>query len=239
MRPLRLTVLTSLAAATLAACSSNPDGSRSVNTTAVGTTVGALTGAVLGRLGAGGNDNSWAIAGGTAGGAALGAGLGYLLDRQETELRTRLDEEEQGREVEVRRVRDDLLQLTLKNEVLFATDSASINPSFRETLQTVADVLEKYDRTRVQVVGHADSAGSDAYNQDLSTRRADAVLNELAFAGVPRDRMAAIGRGETEPRADNATADGRQLNRRVEVFVRPEGEAAPVASAGGAASSYR
>ena len=81
---------------------------------------------------------------------------------------------------------------------------------------------QKYDRNVVTVVGHTDSSGSDAYNQDLSVRRADAVVRELADRGVPDSIMRAEGRGESQPRADNATEAGRQLNRRVEILIEPD-----------------
>ena len=106
--------------------------------------------------------------------------------------------------------------------MLFDYDSAAIKPAFQPTLRTLADVLGKYDRNQVQVVGHTDSTGSDAYNQALSERRAEAVTQELGYLGVPRAIMTATGRGEREPRAENATEAGRQLNRRVEIFVRPD-----------------
>ena len=89
------------------------------------------------------------------------------------------------------------------------------------TLDKLAGLLIKYNRTVVHVVGHTDSDGSDAYNLDLSRRRADAVANDLIAAGVPANRVRAEGRGEREPRADNATAAGKQLNRRVEIYIKP------------------
>jgi outer membrane protein OmpA-like peptidoglycan-associated protein len=73
------------------------------------------------------------------------------------------------------------------------------------------------------VVGHTDSTGAEAYNQSLSLRRAESVVSELGNRGVPRGMMTAEGRGELEPRADNDSEAGRQLNRRVEIFVQPDG----------------
>ncbi|WGF86314.1 OmpA family protein [Marinivivus vitaminiproducens] len=212
----RLCLLACLSVIGLAGCTTYGDGATGPSRTAIGTGIGAAAGGILGRVLA--NDNrDWATAGGAALGAAAGGGLGYLLDGQERELRDRLAQ----KDVEIDRVQDDLLKLTLRNEVLFDVDSALLKPAFAPTIQTLADVLGKYDRTRVQVVGYTDSTGPEAYNQSLSERRAEAVVNELALAGVPRERMAAFGRGEAEPRADNATSDGRQLNRRVEIFVQP------------------
>lgn len=209
------------AVALLAACQNNPDGTRTVNKTAVGAAVGAVAGGVLGnQLDDDGNRDRGTITG-AAVGAAAGAGVGYLFDRQERELRQAVADERVAREVEVERVRDDLLKLTLANEVSFDYDSAAVKPTFRPTLEKLADVLSKYDRNSVTIVGHTDSTGSEAYNQTLSERRAASVQSELINLGVPSGMLAATGRGEAEPRATNATEAGRQLNRRVEIFVQP------------------
>lgn len=205
----------------LMACQNNPDGTQSVNKTAVGATVGAVAGGVLGnQIDNDGNRDRGTITG-AAVGAAAGAGVGYLFDRQERELRQAVADERVAKEVEVERVRDDLLKLTLANEVSFDYDSAAIKPTFRPTLEKLADVLSKYDRNRVTIVGHTDATGAETYNQTLSVRRAQAVEDELVTLGVPNGMMSATGRGEAEPRATNATEAGRQLNRRVEIFVQP------------------
>jgi outer membrane protein OmpA-like peptidoglycan-associated protein len=205
----------------LAACQTNPDGTRSVSKTAVGGAVGAVAGGVLGnQIDNDGNRDRGTITGAVVG-AAAGAGLGYMMDRQERELRQAVADERVAKEVEVERVRDDLLKLTLANEVSFDYDSAQIKPAFRPTLDKLADVLAKYDRNRVTIVGHTDSTGSETYNQTLSERRAQAVMSEMVRLGVPGSMMSATGRGEVEPRATNATEAGRQLNRRVEVLVQP------------------
>jgi outer membrane protein OmpA-like peptidoglycan-associated protein len=156
---------------------------------------------------------------GAAAGTAAGAGIGYLMDRQESELREQLASERTSHAVELERVRDDLLKLTLASEVSFDFASTAIKPAFRPTLLKLAHVLKKYDRNEITVVGHTDAVGPDGYNQQLSERRAAAVRDELTVLGVPSGRMRAIGRGEFEPRADNGTEGGRQLNRRVEILV--------------------
>jgi outer membrane protein OmpA-like peptidoglycan-associated protein len=93
-----------------------------------------------------------------------------------------------------------------------------VKPTFRPSLAKVAEVLKGYD-TKMTVVGHTDSSGSDSYNEQLSERRAEAVRAELIRDGVPAERLSAIGRGESEPRADNSTEAGRAQNRRVEILV--------------------
>src|SRR5690606_15614426 len=156
---------------------------------------------------------------GAAAGAAAGAGIGYLMDRQEAELREQLASERSEHAIELERVRDDLLKLTMSNEISFDFGSAAIKPAFKPTMYKLAEVLRKYDRNEITIIGHTDSVGSESYNQMLSERRAAAVRDELSALGVPAYRMRAIGRGEFEPRADNGTEAGRQLNRRVEILV--------------------
>ena len=142
-----------------------------------------------------------------------------MLDRQESELREQLASERAQHQVEVERVRDDLLKLTLANEVSFDVDSAVVKPAFEPTLAKVAEILARYQDNRITVVGHTDSTGAETYNQSLSQRRAAAVLAELSRLGVSAIRMQAVGRGEDEPRASNDTAAGREQNRRVEILL--------------------
>jgi outer membrane protein OmpA-like peptidoglycan-associated protein len=201
----------------LAGCTTHADGTQSTNKTAVGATLGAVTGGLLGnRLDKGNRTRGTVL--GAAAGAAAGGGIGYLMDRQEAQLREQLVAERSQHAIEVERVRDDLLKLTLANEVSFDVNSATVKPTFKPSLSKVADVLKAYD-TRVTVVGHTDSSGSDSHNQQLSERRARAVLEELSRLGVPYERLSAVGRGEYEPRADNTSAAGRSQNRRVEILV--------------------
>jgi outer membrane protein OmpA-like peptidoglycan-associated protein len=203
----------------LAGCTTHADGTQSANKTAIGAVVGSVTGAVLGNRIAGKGNRVGGTVIGAAAGAAVGGGLGYMMDRQESELREQLASERAQHQVEVERVRDDLLRLTLANEVSFDVDSATVKPAFEPTLAKVAEVLTRYPDNRVTVVGHTDSTGADAYNQTLSQERAAAVLAALSRLGVPASRMQAVGHGESEPRASNATAAGREQNRRVEILL--------------------
>jgi outer membrane protein OmpA-like peptidoglycan-associated protein len=201
----------------LAGCTTHADGTQSVNKTAVGAGIGAVAGGVLGnRLDKDKRGRGTIIS--AVAGAAAGAGLGYMMDRQEAELREQLASERAQHAVEIERVSDDLLKLTLANEVSFEVNSATVKPAFRPSLAKVAEVLQRYD-TQVTVVGHTDSTGADSYNQQLSERRARAVRDQLVRDGVASPRLSAIGRGEYEPRADNATPAGRAQNRRVEILL--------------------
>ncbi len=154
-------------------------------------------------------------------GAAAGAGVGQVLDRQEAELNQALEDEKIARQVEVQRVREDLLRLTLDSEISFDFDSAVIKPAFRDSLNKVADVLTRYNQSQVRVVGHTDSVGSATYNQSLSEQRAAAVERYLISSGVAASRLSSSGAGESQPRDTNDTEAGRQLNRRVEIFISP------------------
>jgi outer membrane protein OmpA-like peptidoglycan-associated protein len=143
------------------------------------------------------------------------------MDNQQQEFEASLQRERDANQLEIERLRDDTLKLTVDSEVSFDFGKAAIKPAFRSSLDKLAQLIIKYDRTVVHVVGHTDSVGSDAYNQGLSEERALSVGDYLASYGVPRHRLRTEGRGEREPRATNATEAGRQLNRRVEVFVKP------------------
>ncbi len=197
----------------VAGCAANDPNQRAKT----GAAIGAVAGAVLGHQ-LDGRSGRYA---GAAVGALAGAGVGHYMDNQEKAFDTALADEQRNNDLEIRRLQDETLKIDISSEVSFDFGSASIKPAFRTTLDKVADVLKRYDRSVVHVVGHTDSVGSDATNQRLSERRAQSVIDYLGSVGVSRDRLRAEGRGETEPRDSNATEAGRQLNRRVEVFVKP------------------
>jgi outer membrane protein OmpA-like peptidoglycan-associated protein len=111
------------------------------------------------------------------------------------------------------------LRLRLPSEVMFAYDSANINPGFAPTLRKVAGLMSRYPRTRARIIGHTDSVGSDSYNLDLSLRRAESVAAFLSAQGVNDRRLLTAGRGKQEPIASNATPEGRQMNRRVDIVI--------------------
>lgn len=190
------------------------------NNTAIGAVIGAVAGAVIGgQLDDDGNRDRGVITGAIAG-AAAGAGIGHHMDKQEQAFRDALAEEERRSEIEIQRVRDDLLKLTFNNEVTFDYDSAAIKSSFTNSLDKVSEVMQKY-ASAGKIVGHTDSSGAEAYNQRLSERRATAVKGYLASHGVPSYQLEAEGQGELQPRESNVTEAGRVLNRRVEIFVTP------------------
>ncbi len=200
----------------VAACTTDPEtGQRTISKTAIGGIGGALGGYLLGDLVGGRRDRTEKIIGAGIGGIA-GAGVGAYMDKQERELRERT----RGTDVEVTRQGDDLL-LNIPSGINFAYNSASVQPQFRATLDKVASVLADYNQTYVDVYGHTDSSGSDAYNQDLSERRATSVADYLSSHGVQPARIATRGFGETQPIESNETESGRAANRRVEIKIVP------------------
>lgn len=183
-----------------------------------GAAIGAVTGAIIGKQVSGGKKG--AITGAVIG-AIAGGGVGTYMDNQQREFEAALEEEQRRNELEIQRLKDDSLKIDVSNEVSFDFDSARLKPAFLPTLDKVADVLARYDRSIVHIIGHTDSTGSESYNQQLSERRANSVVDYLSSHGVDPQRLRAEGRGETEPRDTNATEAGRQLNRRVEILIKP------------------
>ena len=187
---------------------------------------GALIGTVIGGVLGHQIDDDKGRFVGAAVGAISGAAVGGYMDNQQKEFEDALAREKMNNELEIERVEDNLLKLSLNSEVSFDFDSAMIKEAFEPSLNKLAGVLVKYDRTYVKIVGHTDSTGSEAYNQKLSLNRAQSVARVLAGQGVSEGRLISEGKGESEPRATNDTEAGRQLNRRVEIFVIPHVEEA-------------
>ncbi|MDB5613436.1 MAG: OmpA family protein [Devosia sp.] len=214
-------ILVALAATlALAACSTtNPyTGQSQLSNTTGGALIGAGGGALAGALigsATGGDAGVGALIGAGVGGLA-GAGIGNYMDQQEAELRAQL----QGTGVSVTRVGDQII-LNMPSNITFATDQSNVQPGFNSTLVSVALVLKKFDQTSVNVYGHTDSEGDDAYNLSLSQRRAVSVATILANQGINQRRFYIEGRGETSPVSSNATESGRAQNRRVEIQLSP------------------
>ncbi|MCB1693817.1 MAG: OmpA family protein [Pseudomonadales bacterium] len=149
-------------------------------------------------------------------GGAIGGGAGYYMDRQEAKLRAKL------RDSGVRVVRDgNYINLIMPSNITFETDKADLRPEFKSVLSSVAEVLDEYDKTLLEVYGHTDSTGSEQYNLRLSQQRAQSVANDLQANGVATSRILTRGYGESQPIASNDTPEGRQQNRRVELLLVP------------------
>jgi len=188
------------------------------NNTATGAIAGALGGAVLGYLTNTNNSEQGrknALIGAGVG-ALAGAGVGQYMDRQQRALEAELS----GTGVGVARQGDNLV-LRMPSEVTFATNQSTIDPRFVPVLNDVARVLQEYDRSTIDVIGHTDASGGDAINLPLSERRALSVANYLVQNGVIAERMYVAGVGSRQPIASNDTVDGKAQNRRVEILIRP------------------
>ena len=184
-----------------------------------GTGIGAAVGAGLGQVIGGDTKSTLVGAGiGAALGGVAGGSIGRYMDNQEAALQQQFARSEAA---DVRR-NADVLAVTFKSDMLFDLNSAALKPGAYSEINRVADVLMQYPQTNVQIAGHTDSSGAEGYNQDLSERRALSVKNALLDQGVSQSRLRAIGFGESQPIADNSTAVGRQLNRRVIVTIAPQ-----------------
>ncbi len=185
--------------AALAACATPGKG------TAIGAGGGAAVGAGVGAL-AGGWEGAaiGAVVGGLAGGA-----IGNYLDKQQQELQ----------EVANAKRTEDGILVDLKSSLLFSSNSAVLRPAAVEQIAKLGDILAKYPKDRIRIVGHTDSTGSAAYDEELSLRRAEAVRDVLASRGVSQRQMLVEGAGAANPIADNSTPDGRAANRRVELRI--------------------
>ncbi len=208
--------------ASLFGCATNTTHDNTKKGAGIGALVGAAAGAIIGYQ----NDHSGgalrgALIGGAAGGA-LGAGAGAYMDKQQTEFEQQLAGERAQHQIEIERQQNEILKLTMNSEVSFDFNSDRIKSTFYSPLNKMADVMSRYPRTQIVIVGHTDSVGSEQYNQDLSHRRAIAVADYLVSRGVAAPRLGTEGRGELEPIATNDTNAGRAQNRRVEVFVVPD-----------------
>jgi outer membrane protein OmpA-like peptidoglycan-associated protein len=111
--------------------------------------------------------------------------------------------------------------LNMPSNITFPTDQDQVLPGFYPTLDSVAIVLNKFNRTFIDINGHTDSTGSLAHNQQLSERRAASVANYIGGRGVDQRRISTMGFGPSQPVASNATPDGRAQNRRVEIQIAP------------------
>lgn len=211
---------TLVAAALLAACTTvDPyTGEQQTAKATKGAIGGAFIGALVGALTntSDGNQTQRNALIGAGIGALAGAGIGQYMDNQEAVLRAKLE----GTGVGVTRVGDEII-LNMPGNVTFDTDSDAIKSGFYDVLSSVTLVFEEYKQTYIDVLGHTDSTGSDAHNEDLSQRRAGSVANYFSSQGVLYDRMMIRGYGERMPIASNETPQGRQQNRRVEIRIAP------------------
>ncbi|MGB3919025.1 OmpA family protein [Thiothrix litoralis] len=207
---MRTLLIGAVSAALMAGCSPTGEMTRAQQ----GALIGAIGGAVVGKN-TGDKDRGHTIAGAVVGGLA-GAAIGNYMDEQEAALRQNL----QGTGVEVTRQNDNIV-LTMPDAITFDFGQATLKPQFYGVLGGLANTLNQYPETRIQIAGHTDNIGSDASNLQLSQQRANSVRTYLASTGVAAQRMQAVGYGESRPIADNSSDYGRAQNRRVEITLIP------------------
>jgi len=200
---------------TVSGCVTDPNtGEKKISRTAIGGVGGTVAGILLGGLIGG---KTGRIIGAGIGGIA-GAAVGDTMDKQIKELK----EQTAGSGVDVTETDNgSAILVNLPDGVTFDVASSTLKPEFRATLDKVAQSLIQYPNSLVDVYGHTDSTGSDAYNQTLSESRARTVMNYLISRGVPAARLRSQGFGETMPVADNTSEAGRMKNRRVEIKIVP------------------
>lgn len=195
-------------------------GQQQVSKTAIGTGLGVAGGALLGAIignNTGDGDGGRGALLGAGLGALAGGGVGAYMDNQEAAIRYQL--EDSG--VSVTRNGNNII-LNMPQDITFNSGSNALRSQFVSTLDSVALVLAKYDKTLVTVNGHTDSDGSNSYNQTLSEARALSVANYLASRRIAGNRLSARGYGETQPIASNGSAAGKAQNRRVEIHIVPQ-----------------
>lgn len=211
-----------MASLLLSACATNDLGdSRRMTNTQKGAIIGSVSGAALGAVINHKNRGKGALIGAVGGGLA-GTGVGYYMDQQAKDLQRQLQPEIQRGEITIeRRASDNAMLISMTSSTGFDNLSSVIKPGYISTLNKIASVLNQYGKTMVTVIGHTDNIGSDIDNQRLSERRAQSVVDYFTSQNVNPVRLQSYGKGETEPRADNSTEAGRQMNRRVELWIQP------------------
>ncbi|MDP5145019.1 OmpA family protein [Shewanella sp. ULN5] len=183
-----------------------------------GAIIGAIGGAVIGVASSSKKDRGKGALIGAASGAAVGGGIGYYMDVQESKLRQQL----KSTGVSVTRNGDNII-LNMPNDVTFDVDQTVLSERAKSVLNSVVLVAKEYDKTRLNVIGHTDSSGSDSYNLRLSQVRASEVAQYITSQKVSGGRVSSTGMGESQPIASNADTAGRAQNRRVEIMLTPIG----------------
>ena len=191
-----------------------------------GTLIGAVGGAVVGAVAYDKNRTKGAVVG-AVGGALAGGAVGRYMDDQKRDLEKNLASEIKSGQARVEKLPNDVVRITMTSQTAFDTNSTDIKQGFHVTMDKIAEVVTRYGKTTLTIVGHTDDVGSNAYNQSLSERRALSVAQYLESKRVDAVRLATAGKGETQPYQPNTTEAGRTANRRVEIYVEPvtQGEA--------------
>jgi outer membrane protein OmpA-like peptidoglycan-associated protein len=218
MNPARpFIVVATVAALGLTACATD----RPMTDAQRGAIIGAASGAVLGGVVAKKKNRKKGVLIGAVGGGLAGTAVGSYMDKQKQDLEKALAPERSAGAIQVEKLQGDILRVTMTDQTAFEFDSAEIKPGFNSTMDKISNVVNRYGKTHLTIVGHTDNVGTDEYNQRLSERRAQAVAQYFNNKGVISERLIAEGKGEAAPRSSNASPEGRRLNRRVELYIEP------------------
>ena len=206
----------------LSACATDEFGNRRPYTDAEkGVLIGAVGGAVVGGAVSKKKNRSKGVLIGAIGGGLAGGAVGAYMDKQKKDLEKSLAPEQNAGAIQIDKLPQNSLRITMTEQTAFSVNSAQIQPRFYSTMDKISTVLNRYGKTELTILGHTDSTGSTQHNQALSEQRAQAVESYFVRKGVISQRLDSQGLGESAPRASNASADSRQLNRRVEIVIEP------------------
>jgi len=195
------------------------DGKRPMTNTETGAVAGAVGGATVGALVTKKHAKGALI--GAVGGGLAGGAVGAYMDSQKKDLEKNLAKERQAGAIKVEKLSGNVVKIVMTDQTAFDVDSANIKPGFQSTMDKVSDVVIRYGKTSLTIVGYTDNTGSAQHNRDLSQRRAQSVEDYLLSRDVNAARVVAYGRGQAEPVASNNSSAGRRANRRVEILVEP------------------
>jgi outer membrane protein OmpA-like peptidoglycan-associated protein len=219
MKRISITFFAVIMALSLVNCKATQNANNKQKGAVIGATGGAILGAIIGNnVGKGGNGELGAVLGGLIGGGA-GVLIGDKMDKQAQQI----EEEVPGAQVE--RV-DQGIVVTFEDGsgVYFATNKYNINSDSQTTLNKLIGIFKENSDTNLLVIGHTDSSGDADYNMTLSKNRANSVTSYLKQNGISASRLTTNWFGETKPVHDNATAEGRAKNRRVNIVIVPNDE---------------
>ncbi len=210
---LKKIVVAVMAVTMLAGCEAVNNANNTQKGAVIGTAAGAVLGGIIGNNVKGKNSALGAVIGGVVGGVAGGV-IGKQMDKQAQKIESEIPG------AEVTRVGEGIDVVFDENSgVYFATNQSTINAKSKANLNKLAGIFKEYPDTNIIVEGHTDSSGDDTYNMKLSQKRANAVTEYLVSQGISRTRLTTYAHGETLPKYDNATAEGRAKNRRVELGI--------------------
>jgi outer membrane protein OmpA-like peptidoglycan-associated protein len=217
----RIASIATATALALSACADMPKPSnRPLENWESGALIGMGIGAAVGAMAYKKDRTQGAVVGAVGGGLAGGA-VGAYMDSQKRDLEKNLAKEIQAGQARVESLPNNAVRIVMTDQTAFETNSAEVKSGFNSTMDKLADVVVRYGKTTLTIVGHTDNVGSGDYNQKLSERRAHAVAQYFEGKRVNPVRMALVGKGETQPMTSNATDAGKRANRRVEIYVEP------------------